>query len=87
MFIGSLIGDFSSTAISTRLNTGTYIGIGSNIFLDGFQEKYIPSFTWGKESKVGLNRFIKKCQASMGRRQKTMSEPLKNRLINLWKST
>ena len=86
MFIGSLIGDFSCTAISTRLNTGTYIGIGSNIFLDGFQEKYIPSFTWGKESKVGLNRFIKKCQASMGRRQKTMSEPLKNRLINLWKT-
>ncbi|MBI89819.1 MAG: hypothetical protein CMG60_07015 [Candidatus Marinimicrobia bacterium] len=85
MFIGSLIGDFSSTAISTRLNSGTYIGLGSNLFSDGFQEKYIHAFTWGKDDKVGLNRFIKKCEISMNRRKKVLSEPLKNRLIHLWK--
>jgi len=87
MFIGSLIGDFSSTAISTKLNSGTYIGTGSNIFSDGFQKKYIPAFTWGEDNKVGLNRFIKKCEISMSRRNRDLSEALKNRLINIWKSS
>ena len=85
MFIGSIIGDFTSTAISTKLNSGTYIGTGSNIFSDGFQKKHIQAFTWGENNKVGLNRFIKKCEVSMSRRNQTLSEPLKNRLINLWK--
>ena len=85
MFIGSIIGDFSCTGISTKLNSGTYIGTGANIFGDGFQNKYIKSFSWGENDKVGLNRFIKRCEIVMKRRQKSLSEPLKNRLINLWK--
>ena len=85
MFIGSIIGDFSSTAISTKLNTGTHIGVGSNIFSHIFEKKYIPPFSWGNNDKVGLNRFIEKCQAIMIRRDKELSEALKNRLITLWK--
>ena len=86
MFIGSLIGDFSCTAISTKLNTGTYIGTGSNIFNHTFEKKYISSFSWGNKDKVGLNRFIKTCQIIMNRRDRRLSEALKDRLINLWKS-
>ena len=85
MFIGSIIGDFSSTAISTKLNTGTYVGVGSNIFNHIFEKKHIPPFSWGNNEKVGLNRFIKKCQTIMHRRDKDLSEALKNRLITLWK--
>ena len=85
MFIGSLIGDFSCTSISTKLNTGTYIGTGSNIFNHIFDKKYIAPFSWGDNDKVGLNRFIKTCQIIMARRDKELSEALKNRLITLWK--
>jgi len=85
MFIGSLIGDFCCTAISTKLNSGTFIGIGSNLFDHKFQDKYISSFSWGRHDKVGLNRFIKTSQKIMGRRNKVMSDTLKSRLIQLYK--
>jgi UDP-N-acetylglucosamine diphosphorylase/glucosamine-1-phosphate N-acetyltransferase len=45
--VGSLIGDHSKTAIHTSLNTGTVIGVSSNVFGSGFPPKEIPSFTWG----------------------------------------
>ena len=69
----------------SRLFLEFYLGIGSNIFNEGFQEKYIPPFSWGNKDKVGLNRFIKKCELMMNRRDRALSESLKNRLINLWK--
>ena len=85
MFIGSIIGDFTRTAIGTKLNTGTLIGIGANLFEDGFQNKFIESFSWGRNEKVGLNRFIQSLKIAMSRRDRSMSEHLKQRLIELYK--
>jgi UDP-N-acetylglucosamine diphosphorylase/glucosamine-1-phosphate N-acetyltransferase len=52
-FFGSVFGDFSKTAINTRLNTGTICGVSSNIFCSSFPPKKIPSFTWlGEKSEV-----------------------------------
>tara|TARA_Y100000768_G_scaffold235260_1_gene177895 strand:+ start:465 stop:1643 length:1179 start_codon:yes stop_codon:yes gene_type:complete len=85
MFIGSIIGDFTRTAIGTKLNTGTYIGVGSNLFDDGFQDKFIPSFSWGKNDRVGLNRFIKSIDKAMNRRNCKMPDTLKNRIITIYK--
>jgi hypothetical protein len=45
--VGSLIGDHTKTAIHTRLNTGTVIGVSANVFAPDFPPKEIPSFTWG----------------------------------------
>ena len=59
IFLGCIIGDYSKTGISTMLNTGTYIGVGCNIFGEGFQDKYIPSFAWGKDGKTNLEKFMK----------------------------
>ena len=84
MFIGSIIGDFTRTAIGTKLNTGTFIGVGSNLFENGFQDKYVPSFSWGRKEKNGLNRFIKSSKKAMLRRKCTMPESLKQRLIELY---
>lgn len=47
MKFGVIIGDHSKTSINTMLNTGTVVGVSSNIFGTGFPEKYIPSFSWG----------------------------------------
>ena len=52
------MGDYSKTGISTMLNTGTIIGLGANVFGEGFQDKYIPSFQWGKEGITELDMFL-----------------------------
>ena len=51
---GVLMGDFSRTAINTSINTGTVIGVGSNVFGTGLTPKYIPNFSWGSE---GVKRY------------------------------
>ena len=85
MFIGSVIGDFTRTAIATKLNTGTVIGVGANLFESGFQDKYVSSFSWGRKDRIGLNRFIESSKKAMSRRDYAMPESLKQRLIKLYK--
>ncbi len=46
-FVGVTIGDHSKTAINSTFNTGTIVGVSSNIFGTGFPPKYVPSFSWG----------------------------------------
>ncbi len=45
-FCGLLMGDHSKAAINTQFNTGTTVGVMSNVFAAGFPDKYIPSFSW-----------------------------------------
>lgn len=51
---GVMMGDYSRTAVNTAINTGTVIGVCSNVFGAGLTPKYIPSFSWGSE---GVNRY------------------------------
>jgi len=44
---GLLMGDYSKSAINTSFNTGTVVGICSNVFVQGLTPKYIPHFSWG----------------------------------------
>lgn len=47
MFVGLTMGDHSKAGVNTMFNTGTVVGICSNIFGAGFPPKFIPSFAWG----------------------------------------
>ncbi len=49
-FCGLMMGDHSKTAINTMLNTGTVIGVNSNIYVPGFPRNFVPSFSWGGAS-------------------------------------
>ena len=49
---GLLMGDYSRAAVNTAFNTGTLVGICCNIFGEGFPPKFIPDFSWGKESYI-----------------------------------
>ena len=51
---GLLMGDYSRAAINTSFNTGTVVGICSNVFGEGIPPKFIPSFTWGHR---GLSKY------------------------------
>lgn len=46
-FCGLILGDHSKCGINTMFNTGTVVGVSSNIFGDGFPRNFIPSFYWG----------------------------------------
>ena len=46
-FCGLMMGDHSKTAINTMFNTGTVIGVNSNIYVPGFPRNFVPSFSWG----------------------------------------
>ena len=77
MFIGSFIGDHSKIGIGTRLNTGTVIGVASNVFGNGFPPKYVPSFSWGGSESLSENKLDKVIQTAkivMSRRDIEMAE-------------
>ena len=46
-FLGLIMGDHSKCSINTMFNTGTVIGISSNIYGTGFPRNFVPSFSWG----------------------------------------
>lgn len=46
---GLLMGDYSRAAINSSFNTGTVVGICSNVFGSGLLPKYIPNFSWGAD--------------------------------------
>jgi UDP-N-acetylglucosamine diphosphorylase/glucosamine-1-phosphate N-acetyltransferase len=49
-FCGLIMGDHSKCGINTMFNTGTVIGVSTNIFGAGFQRNFIQSFMWGGTS-------------------------------------
>lgn len=55
-FIGLIMGDHSKCGINTMFNTGTVVGVNANIYGDGFQRNFIPSFAWG--GKAGYQQYL-----------------------------
>jgi len=49
-FCGLIMGDHSKCGINTMFNTGTTVGVSSNIFGEGFPRTIVPSFAWGGAS-------------------------------------
>ncbi|MGI9545968.1 MAG: GlmU family protein [Flavobacteriaceae bacterium] len=76
-FCGLMMGDHSKTAINTMFNTGTVIGVNSNIYVPGFPRNFIPSFSWG--GATGFSNYLPKkafeaAQVMMARRGKEFNE-------------
>ncbi len=86
IFIGSMIGDYVRTGISTMLNTGSNIGTGSCIFGSGFQNKYVPPFTWGKKDHQQYEPFILSAERMKNRRKLKLGDAEKVRLADIYKS-
>ncbi|MDD8017505.1 MAG: GlmU family protein [Bacteroidota bacterium] len=76
-FVGVTIGDHSKTAINSTFNTGTVIGVSSNIFGTGFPSKYVPSFSWGAAGETfttyNIEKAIDVARKVMVRRKITLS--------------
>ncbi|WP_456314941.1 GlmU family protein [Pseudomonas shirazensis] len=70
-FCGLMMGDHSKCGINTMFNTGTVVGVSTNIFGSGFPRNFVPSFSWGGAS--GFTTYITKkafetAKLVMGRR-------------------
>jgi len=76
-FCGLLMGDYSRCGINTMFNTGTVVGICSNIYGTGFPGSFIPSFTWGGAAgfeTYRLDKAIETIKMGMGLHQKDFGE-------------
>ncbi len=58
-FVGLMMGDHSKCGINTMFNTGTVIGVSSNIFGSGYPRNFIPSFSWGGASGTSTYKTAK----------------------------
>jgi UDP-N-acetylglucosamine diphosphorylase/glucosamine-1-phosphate N-acetyltransferase len=76
-FVGATIGDHSKTAIGTKLNTGTVVGIFCNVFPGAFPSKSVPSFSWGTEDGFDVHDIDKALHTArrvMARRDVELTE-------------
>jgi len=76
LFMGSLIGDHTKTAIGTQLNTGTVIGTGCNILAHSFPNKTIKPFTFylnGKKRKMRWDSFVESASIVKSRRNQSLT--------------
>ena len=72
LFCGLVLGDHCKTGISSMFNSGTTVGVCSNIFGVNYHRNFIPSFVWGGNSgfrKHKLEEVMETAKAVYARRE------------------
>jgi hypothetical protein len=72
-----MMGDHSKCGINTMFNTGTVIGVSTNIFGSGFPRNFVPSFAWGGAqgfTEYKLNKALDTARRVMARRGIDLNE-------------
>ncbi len=75
--VGAIIGDHSKTAIGTKLNTGTVVGVFCSVFPGIFPPRCLASFSWGTADgfvRYELEHAIETARTVMSRRGVDLSE-------------
>lgn len=76
-FLGLIMGEHSKSGINTMFNTGTVVGLSSNIFGAGFPPKTIGSFQWGGRDtnfvRYDLEKALDVARAVMKRRNTALT--------------
>jgi UDP-N-acetylglucosamine diphosphorylase/glucosamine-1-phosphate N-acetyltransferase len=89
-FCGLMMGDHSKCGINTMFNTGTVVGVGANIFGDGFPRTFIPSFAWGGAggfTTFQLDKALETAAKAMQRRSAMLTEAEKSILKHIFEVT
>lgn len=85
--LGCLLGDHVKTAIGTRINTGSVIGAGSNLFGDAMPAKWVPPFSWGSARAAPVyakDRFLEVAETVMRRRDEPFDAATRKWLAACW---
>jgi UDP-N-acetylglucosamine diphosphorylase/glucosamine-1-phosphate N-acetyltransferase len=89
-FCGLMMGDHAKCGINTMFNTGTVVGVGANVFGDGFPRNFIPSFSWGGASGFStfqVRKFEEVAIAVMKRRGKVYDQTEKEIIQKVFELT
>ncbi len=89
-FCGLIMGDHSKSGIATMFNSGTVVGVNSNIFGSGFQRNFIPSFTWGGttgHTNYKLEKGLEVAEAVFKRRGLIFNETERALLSDIYRLT
>jgi UDP-N-acetylglucosamine diphosphorylase/glucosamine-1-phosphate N-acetyltransferase len=76
-FCGLIMGDHSKCSVNTMFNTGTVVGVSSNIFGAGFPENFVPDFSWygiGNNTEYRLDKAIETTERVFARREKELDK-------------
>lgn len=76
-FCGLIMGDHAKSGISVMFNTGSVIGVASNIFGVGYPRNFIPSFAWGGAKgyeTYRLDKAFETMELVMERRAMTLND-------------
>ncbi len=76
-FCGLIMGDHSKSGINTMFNTGTVVGVCSNIFGGGYPKNFIPSFSWGGVENIAeykLDKALETAKIVMSRRNVELTD-------------
>ncbi len=74
LFLGSMIGDFTRTAIGTMLPTGGIYGVCSHVMSEGLAPSSVRSFVWQPGVVYDRCRAFDTCDAMMQRRGHALSD-------------
>ena len=89
-FCGLIMGDHSKSGINTMFNTGTVIGVSTNVFGTGFPRNFVPSFSWGGSHGFSTYKFEKACDTAsrvLKRRNKEFDQIESNILEHIFHSS
>jgi UDP-N-acetylglucosamine diphosphorylase/glucosamine-1-phosphate N-acetyltransferase len=89
-FCGLIMGDHAKCGINTMFNTGTVVGVGANIFGDGYPRQFIPDFAWGGASGFStfhIDKFFETAEIVLSRRNKTLDQAMRNMLTQVYEQT
>ncbi len=89
-FIGLIMGDHSKCGINTMFNTGTVVGVSSNIYGAGFQRNFIPSFSWGSPAGMKpyhIKKAIETAKVMFGRRKIEFNQVEQDILTEVYEHT
>ncbi len=87
---GFFMGDYTTTAIQTRIGAGTVIGVGTHIIGTDFCHHHVPSFSWGGVDKVAdyqPDKVLETCERLQSHKGKIMETSERELLRALYRET
>jgi UDP-N-acetylglucosamine diphosphorylase/glucosamine-1-phosphate N-acetyltransferase len=88
--VGAFVGDHVKTGIGTLLNTGTVLGVGSNVFGGAMPPRWVPPFSWGVGEALveyRLEKFLEVAAAAMARREVDLDGGMRKLLTRVWEES
>jgi len=89
-FAGLIMADHVKCGINTMFNTGTVVGVGSNVFGAGYPPNFVPDFSWGgtKQTEVyRLNKMFETTEKVFERRNIELNQMEKDILAKIFELT